>query len=180
MLSAPCRRSGNSKAAPVVHGEMYGAVLVGGNAERVLCGCAPVITLESHRNLSEPTEILLEPSVSTLASHHHQMGRAANGSGGGGNFSDHSLGTVSTRRRIWRCYATPGHTVRHKAGRSPSDATRCRPAHARRWSPPCGRRRTADCGRGTPIWYSPGFSVGVGCGARSVSLVTGVAIAEKT
>src|SRR5260370_18336444 len=79
---------------------MYGAGLTGGNAERVLGGCTPVIAPVAAqvpfsedparrpwwskvlfanvdgRLLSEANEILLEPGVGSLASDRHQVGQA--------------------------------------------------------------------------------------------------------
>jgi hypothetical protein len=42
------RRRPTRNAAPLVHVEMYGAGLTGGNADQVLYGCAPVIALSAN------------------------------------------------------------------------------------------------------------------------------------
>jgi hypothetical protein len=43
IVSAPCRGTGGFKSRACDPSRMYGAVLAAGNAERVLCECAPVI-----------------------------------------------------------------------------------------------------------------------------------------
>ena len=50
ILSAPCRAVSARKATSVVHAEMYGAELTGGNARRVLFRCVPGIALAAAPN----------------------------------------------------------------------------------------------------------------------------------
>jgi hypothetical protein len=50
LTEAPTRSTGPRLVDP----KMYGAVLAGGNAERVLCGCTPVIALVAARKPSLP------------------------------------------------------------------------------------------------------------------------------
>ena len=50
-----------SKAAPVVHREMYGAGSTGGNAERVLCDARRLSRLSRHRNLQHRLEMITSP-----------------------------------------------------------------------------------------------------------------------
>src|SRR5271169_2192 len=67
IVSAPCRGTGGFKSRACRPSRMYAAVLAAGNAERVLCGCAPVIALAAaQKSLLPVGDDQLGPDVPDL------------------------------------------------------------------------------------------------------------------